>query len=152
MAPAMTGQRPCDPCSVVIFGAAGDLTKRKLIPALYNLSTYGLLSPNSSMVGVARRPLKDEDFRTQVAKDLQNFATSSVTPEVAKSFASQFYFVGGDISDPAAYQALKERLAELQKAKGGGNVLFYMATPPSAFGEIARGLAAVGLTKQDGNG
>jgi glucose-6-phosphate 1-dehydrogenase len=148
----MAGQRPCDPCTVVIFGAAGDLTKRKLIPALYNLATYGLLPAQCAVVGVARRTLSDAEFRTQMAAELQKYATSQVSPEVAANFTARHYFVGGDLGDPATFAALKARLEEIQKKQGGsGNVVFYMATPPSEFGGIARGLAAVGLAK-DGRG
>jgi glucose-6-phosphate 1-dehydrogenase len=144
----MAGQRPCDPCTVVIFGAAGDLTKRKLIPALYNLATYGLLPAQCAVVGVARRSMGDAEFRTQMAAELQKYATSPVSAEVAANFTARHYFVGGDLGDPATYAALKARLEEIQKKQGGsGNVLFYMATPPSEFGGIARGLAAVGLAK-----
>jgi glucose-6-phosphate 1-dehydrogenase len=145
------GQRPSDPCTVVIFGAAGDLTKRKLIPALYNLSTHGLLPAQCAVVGVARRPLGDAEFRAQMATELQKYATSPVSAEVAAAFTARHYFVGGDLSDPATYAALKARLDDIHKREGGsGNVLFYMATPPSAFGEIARGLASVGLNKSEG--
>jgi glucose-6-phosphate 1-dehydrogenase len=140
---------------VVIFGAAGDLTKRKLIPALYNLSTHGLLPAGCAVVGVARRPLGDAEFRSQMAAELQKYATSPVSAEVAASFTARHYFVGGDLGDPATYAALKTRLEEIQKRdQSSGNVLFYMATPPSEFGGIARGLAAVGLARggEDGKG
>src|SRR4051794_9719925 len=101
------GQKPCDPCTVVIFGAAGDLTKRKLIPALYNLSTYGIMPKQFAVVGVARRPLDDGAFRSQMASELERYATSRVTPEVAADFASHLYFVGGDLDDPATFASLK---------------------------------------------
>jgi glucose-6-phosphate 1-dehydrogenase len=144
----MSGQRPCDPCTVVIFGAAGDLTKRKLIPALYNLATYGLLPGQCAVVGVARRQMGDAEFRTQMAAELQQYATTPVSAEVAANFTARHYFVGGDLGDPATYAALKARLEEIQKKQGGsGNIVFYMATPPSEFGGIARGLASVGLAK-----
>jgi glucose-6-phosphate 1-dehydrogenase len=145
MTTATTGQRPCDPNTVVIMGAAGDLTKRKLIPALYNLTTYGLLPAQSAVLGVARRELSDEDFRTQMASELERYATSKVSADVAASFVSRLHFVGGDLTSPATYQAIKARLAEVNGRPDGGNVLFYMATPPGAFAEIARQLGAAGL-------
>jgi glucose-6-phosphate 1-dehydrogenase len=149
MATTGVGQRPCDPCTVVIFGAAGDLTKRKLIPALYNLSTHGLLPAQAAVVGVARRPLDDGEFRAQMAGELQKYATSPVSAEVAAAFTARHHFVGGDLGDPKTYATLKARLEEIQKKDhGAGNVLFYMATPPSEFGPIARGLAAVGLASE----
>ena len=89
----MAGQRPCDPCTVVIFGAAGDLTKRKLIPALHNLATYGLLPRQCSVVGVARRPIGDNEFRSQMAAELQHYATSPISPEAASSFAGRMGLV-----------------------------------------------------------
>src|SRR6476661_6111110 len=100
-------ERVAPPCTVVIFGAAGDLTKRKLIPALYNLSTYGLLPAQCAVVGVARRPLGDAEFRSQMAAELQKYATTSVSAEVAAGFTARHYFVGGDLGDPATYAALK---------------------------------------------
>jgi glucose-6-phosphate 1-dehydrogenase len=149
MAPTTVGQRPCDPCTVVIFGAAGDLTKRKLIPALHNLANYGLLPRQCSVVGVARRPIGDDEFRKKMAEDLETYATSQITKEEAQGFASRLYFVGGDIDDAATYAALRERLQEIQRKQGGpGNVLFYMATPPQAFGPIAQGLAQAGLSEE----
>jgi glucose-6-phosphate 1-dehydrogenase len=144
----MEGQRPSEPCTVVIFGAAGDLTKRKLIPALHNLASYGLLPKQCAVVGVARRPLSDDDFRAQMARELQRYATSPTSQEVAAAFAGRLAFVGGDIADPAMYAGLRERLGEIQKKVGSGNILFYMATPPAAFGQIARGLHAAGLTDE----
>jgi glucose-6-phosphate 1-dehydrogenase len=148
----IAGQRPCDPCTVVIFGAAGDLTKRKLIPALYNLSTLGILPKQFAVVGVARRALGDGEFRAQMAAELQEYATSKISADEAASFASHLYFVGGDLDDGATFTALKAKLGEIQQRLNiGGNVVFYMATPPSAFAPIARGLASVGLN-QEGTG
>jgi glucose-6-phosphate 1-dehydrogenase len=146
-------QRPCDPCTVVIFGAAGDLTKRKLIPALYNLSTHGLLPQQCAVVGVARRPLDDAEFRAQMAAELQRYATSPVSAEVAAAFTARHYFVSGDLADPATYATLAARLEEIrERHQGSGNVLFYMATPPGAFAEIARGLAGAGLDRDPRGG
>ena len=113
MGTTTTSQRPSDPCTVVIFGAAGDLTKRKLIPALYNLSTHGLFPAQSAVVGVARRPLGDAEFRTQMAAELQKYATSPVSAEVAAAFTANHHFVGGDLSDPNTYATLKARLEEI---------------------------------------
>src|SRR3954468_6293260 len=152
MSTRMAGQRPFDPCTVVIFGAAGDLTKRKLIPALHNLATYGLLPKQCSVVGVARRPIGDAEFRSQMAAELQRHATSPVSPDVASAFAARLAFVGGDIDDPAMYAALKERLAEIRQKDGVSNILFYMAVPPTAFGPIARGLHAAGLADETAPG
>src|SRR5947209_4189893 len=131
-------QRPGDPCIVVIFGAAGDLTKRKLIPALYNLSTYGLLPREVAVVGVARRPFGDGEFRAQMATELEQFATGKVDADQATGFMSGLYFVSGDLGDPATYAALKAKLADIQQRHQiPPNVLFYMATPPTSFGDIA---------------
>jgi glucose-6-phosphate 1-dehydrogenase len=152
MSTTMAGQRPCDPCAVVIFGSAGDLTKRKLIPALHNLASYGLLPQQCAVIGVARRPLGDAEFRTQMAGELQRYATSPITQEAAAAFASRLYFVGGDLGDPAMYAALRERLIELRQRHGIANILFYMATPPTAFAPIARGLHAAGLADETAPG
>src|SRR5688572_5751204 len=91
--------RAADPCAVVIFGAAGDLTKRKLIPALFNLREYGLLPPRFAVIGVARRDLTDDAFRATMAKELREHAPTKVDEAAARDFMAHLHFVGGDFDD-----------------------------------------------------
>jgi glucose-6-phosphate 1-dehydrogenase len=143
--PDRRGQ-PGDPCVVVIFGAVGDLTKRKLLPALYNLMRGRLLAPNFAMVGVARHPLSTEQFRQSLSEDFQQFATGPVDPSLRDSLLQRVHYHQGDFTDASAYDRLRELLAGIDKEQGTpGNYLFYMATPPGFFAEIARQLGASGL-------
>ncbi len=139
-----------DPCVVVIFGASGDLTKRKLLPALYNLLHGKLLPKEFAVIGVGSTPLSSPDFRTRLSKDLQEFATSSVEMELWEWFSSRLYYQPGDFRDPNLYQQLKQMLAKVDKEQGTpGNYLFYLATSPVFFGEVVKQLGAAGLAKED---
>src|SRR5438094_103412 len=107
--------KPGDPCVMVIFGAAGDLTGRKLIPALYNLARANLLSGNFAVVGVARAPMSNEDFRKKVFEDVKEFCTTTVDDELWKSFAGRFYYFQADFNDDTVYPRLKEFLAKVDR-------------------------------------
>ncbi len=140
-------QRPGDPCVMVIFGAAGDLTRRKLIPALYNLRLHGLLPRSFAVIGVARTHWTDEQFRDEMGARLAEFATTPVDPAIAAEYANRVSFVSGAIDDASLYPRLADKIREADAAhRTAGNVLFYFATPPATFAPIARGLAAAGLT------
>src|SRR5215469_16936393 len=91
--------RPSDPCVMVIFGAAGDLTKRKLIPALCNLASANLLSQQFAIVGFGYRESSDEDFRQRLSDDIKTFATSPVDPKVWAWFQERIYYAQGDFTD-----------------------------------------------------
>jgi glucose-6-phosphate 1-dehydrogenase len=136
--------RLADPCTLVIFGVAGDLTQRLLIPALYNLVNDGLLPADFAIVGIARAEMTAEDLRKNLAAALKHHATTKVTPAKAKWLLSRVDYLQGDFADPATYQRLKERLA-----RNGGNYLFYLATPPSAFTLVVKGLGKAGLTREE---
>lgn len=142
--------RQADPCIMVICGASGDLTKRKLIPALYNLATDHLLSREFAIIGFARYDLTSERFRDQLSQDIKTFATGSVDPEVWDWFRQRLYYVSGDVQDPKAYERLKELMAQVTRTHGTqGNSLYYLATAPSFFSEIIRRLGAAGLARED---
>src|ERR1700683_5421359 len=98
--------RPGDPCVMVIFGASGDLTKRKLIPALYNLAKDNLLSKEFALVGVARNEMDSEQFRDMISKEIGDFATTKVDPDLWHWFSSRIYYIAGDFDDPKVYQEL----------------------------------------------
>jgi glucose-6-phosphate 1-dehydrogenase len=139
-------------CIMVIFGANGDLTKRKLIPALYRLSHDRQLSTGFSVIGVSRTDMSDDVFRENMCKAVQEFlGEGAFDQEVWNSFAQGIFYVAGDFADKAAYSRLKERIDEVAKARQvGGNVLFYLAAQPTQYEEIARGLGEAGLNKGDG--
>jgi glucose-6-phosphate 1-dehydrogenase len=134
-----TVKRPTGPCVIIIFGAAGDLTKRKLIPALYNLSKDGLLPQEFAVVGVTKRDMTDEAYRAKMSQDIREFATEKVDRTLWQWLEQRLYNFQGDFLDPAAYGRLQTLLAQIDKEHGtGGNYLFYLATSPSFFGEIVR--------------
>lgn len=143
--PGQTGP----PCIMVIFGAAGDLTRRKLIPAIYNLAKGNLLSRDFALVGLARAPLSSGDFRKKLRSDMEEFATEPVTADLWEWLERRIEYVAGNFNDPAAYQQLKQKLTELDKDHGThGNYFFYLATGPEYFAEIVGQLGAAGLTRE----
>ncbi|MBI5069153.1 MAG: glucose-6-phosphate dehydrogenase [Deltaproteobacteria bacterium] len=144
-------ERPGDPCLFVIFGATGDLTKRKLLPSLYNLAVHGLLPSHFAVVGAVRRDLDDATFRDDMGKALRDFATQPYDDDVWEGFRALLHVHSGDLGNVETYRGLAERLADLDRRHGtGGNVLFYLATPPEAFAEIVCHLGAAGLLRQEG--
>jgi glucose-6-phosphate 1-dehydrogenase len=141
--------RPGDPCIMVIFGASGDLTKRKLIPALYNLAKDRLLSQEFALVGFARNEMTTEEFRAKISEEVAQFATTQVDPELWHWFARRIYYVSGGFEEPAAYQNLKTILAGLDKDHGTrGNYFYYLATAPGFFAKIVQQLGDVGLAAE----
>ena len=134
----MTGRTP--PCALVIFGASGDLTARKLLPALGRLAADGALAPEVTLVGVARTALTDDEFRSRCRQAMQ-----ASGPGVSRLIAGARY-VAGRYDDPATYTALEQLVMELDEHRGiGGNRVYYLATPPQLFGSIAVRLGAAGL-------
>lgn len=147
-APSQTG-----PCVMVIFGATGDLTARKLFPALYNLAKSNLLSREFAIVGIGRNDYSVDQFRQLMAQKLQSFATGSVDSDLKEWLLRRLYYVSGDFNDPALYSRLKEMLVQVdQNHNTHGNYFFYLATSPSFFGEIADQLGASELIcEKDGH-
>ena len=144
--------RAGEPCAIVIFGASGDLTKRKLIPSLYNLASYHLLPKNFSIIGVSRSDWTDEGFQNQLGKDLAQLGTQPVDPNIWSEFQGRMLYCSGSFDDPKTYEKLGQRLAESAKRLGtNGNVLFYLSVQPSFFATIAKMLAQYGLTREEGN-
>jgi glucose-6-phosphate 1-dehydrogenase len=140
---------PAGPCTIVIFGASGDLTKRKLIPALYHLSHDGLLPANFAIVGIGRGDTDDEEFREKIGAEAKELTPGGVAAKTWNALAKRIYFVAGNFDDPTLYAALTTKLAEVEKAHGtGGNVLFYLSTAPDYFGKITAALSKAGLTKE----
>jgi glucose-6-phosphate 1-dehydrogenase len=141
--------RSGDPCALVIFGAAGDLTKRLLVPSLYNLRASNLLPENFAIVGVTAAKFSDEDFRNKLTKDINEFARSPVQKELWDWFKPKIYYHSGDFRDPNLYRQLKDKLAAVDRQQGTpGSYLFYLATAPQFFEEIIKQLGLVGLTTE----
>ncbi len=138
-----------EPCAVVLFGASGDLAKRKVIPAMYDLATHNSLGSRYAIVGFARTAMSDESFRAAAGEAAKTM--SELGPVDAKKwdeFASCLYYSAGDYSDPQAYEQLVKRLQELDEQKKlGGNRLFYLSTPPEVYPHIVEQLGRAGLAK-----
>ena len=136
-----------DPCTLVIFGSTGDLTKRKLVPALYDLACVGCISPHFDIVGLGRKPLSDEQFRQGLEEEVsQSKDARGFTAEGWKDFAARISYLQADPEDAATYPKLAGYLGD----KGAGsNHLFYLATPSSLFAKIIEGLGAAGLNHND---
>ncbi|HUY93491.1 MAG TPA: glucose-6-phosphate dehydrogenase [Pirellulales bacterium] len=147
---AASAYPPPQACAMVIFGASGDLTKRKLLPALYNIATSKLLPEKFAVIGFAIDKLDTEKFRQQLTEDIKQFGAGEVDPLLwEQQFAKRLFYVQGGFEDPEAFARLKEMLAQVDRDCGtGGNYLFYLATPPPFFGKIAAQLSAAGLTQE----
>src|SRR3982751_5383599 len=144
------GAKQASPCVMVIFGATGDLTARKLIPSLYNLKRNNLLANEFAIVGVAMDALDDETFRKAMAKDISSFATETVDDDAKQWLTERTYYLAGQFNDPAIFQNLKKLLDEIgEKHKTRGNAFFYLATSPRFFGEITRQLGTSGMTGEE---
>jgi glucose-6-phosphate 1-dehydrogenase len=138
--------RPADNCVMVIFGAAGDLTSRKLIPALYNLGKSGHLPKNFAIVGFAVDGLAEAEFQAKVNKDIGQFAPEPVDQDLCNWLTKRLHYISGDFRDPAKYVELKAKLEEIDKSYGTpGSYLYYLATAPQFFAEIVKQLGAVEL-------
>ena len=142
-------ERAAPPCAIVIFGGAGDLAVRKLLPALYDLSQSRLIPGEFAVVGTARTPISDEDFRSALRAGVSQFARSRPLREaVWDSFAEGLFYQSGNADDPESYRQLARRLEELDQIRGTcGNRIFYLATPPSLFPIIIKRLGEAGLAR-----
>ena len=141
-------QRTPEPCAVVVFGASGDLTARKLVPALYNLARLRMLPSGFSVMGLARREWTDEQFRELMKEAVARHSRTPLEVEIWDSFARGLHFVSGSFDDPDVYLQLGSRLEAHDRAHGtSGNRLFYLATPPDAYTTIAERLGVGGLAR-----
>ena len=140
--------RAAGPCVMVLFGASGDLTKRKLVPALYNLVKAKLLPKTFAVMGVSSDDLSQEQFRDQVTGFLQ---AQDRGTEAWEWFTQRLYYQRGDFADPATYSTLASRLTEVDRQHNTGtNCLFYLATAPKYFAQIVQQLGQAGLSNQEG--
>lgn len=137
------------PATLVIFGASGDLTRRKLLPALYRLSRDQRLPARFSIIGVAREEFGDDGFRQELRESLREFAGLATDDEVARSLSERMHYVGGDFKDPAIYRQLAALITSIDRS---GGVLFYLAIPPGAYPNVIEQLGAAGLSTPSGAG
>jgi glucose-6-phosphate 1-dehydrogenase len=145
-------ERRAPPCAVVIFGANGDLTKRKLLPALYRLAYERRIPPNFAVIGNSRTAMSDDDFREKMREAVQQFLEDSpFEADLWESFAKNLFYIPGDLGSIDLYQKLATKLAELETShQTGGNVLFYLSTQPSYYGPVVKWLGGANL--QHGSG
>jgi glucose-6-phosphate 1-dehydrogenase len=145
-------RRLSEPCSIVIFGASGDLTSRKLIPALYHLCKDKLMPPSFRIIGFARRAKTDDAWRAELRAALDQFSrTKPVDEEVWKSFAANVHYCEGDVTEAASYDKLEQLLNSFGSAPLRSHLLFYLATQPSQFGIVVERLQAAKLLQRGQN-
>jgi len=144
----LVGERQPEPCAMVIFGASGDLTKRKLVPALYTLARERLLPSGFAIVGFARREIAFEEL---MREGVNKFARRRpVEPALWSSFGQGISYVAGNFDDPAAYERLKAHLEKVDAERGTrGNRVFYISTPPESFEPILKNLGRAGLVDKN---
>ena len=144
-------QKTADPCVMVIFGATGDLTKRKLFPALYNLAKEKFMPDNFAIVGVGRQEMECGDFRRQMVENLREFASDGIDEELLKWFEQRTYYTGGDFDDDKKlFGDVKTLLEEVCKEHQiPENFFYYMAIPPDLFANVTRKIVKNGLGKEE---
>ncbi len=136
------------PCTVIIFGGSGDLARRKLVPALYNLLLDGLLPENCAVLGTGRKPMTDEQFRDSVREGITKYSRQPLKPDVWARFAPRLFYLSGGIDDPASYVQMRERLEQLgSEHKLSNNRMFYLAIPPTSIAPVVEGLHRAGLVQ-----
>lgn len=148
-----TTARISDPCTIVIFGATGDLTRRKLVPALYNLFREGLLHANTTILGFARRDWSDDYFRTLLFDEGSKHSRARLDGEDWPAFISRVSYIRSTFEDAEGYSALAQRLDAIDAEQGtSGNRMFYLATPPESYEDIINNLGAAGLANSPNGG
>ncbi|GAA2151284.1 glucose-6-phosphate dehydrogenase [Nocardioides koreensis] len=141
--------RIAGPCGLVLFGVTGDLSRKKVMPAIYDLANRGLLPPGFSLVGFARREWADQDFAQIVHDSVKAHARTEFREEVWQQLAEGIRFVQGDFDDDAAFDRLRRTIEELDEERGtGGNHAFYLAIPPGFFGAVVDQLKEHGLAEE----
>jgi glucose-6-phosphate 1-dehydrogenase len=137
-------------CAMVIFGATGDLTKRKLIPALLNLAQEGVLSKQFAIIGVAGNDSTTESFRKALTTEIPKFAPDPIDLKMWDWLVERIYYVRGDFGDPETYKRLQAQMVEVDKITNcGGNHFYYLAVAPRFFAPIVQQLGAAGMTKEE---
>jgi len=141
--------RIAGPSSLIIFGVTGDLSRKKLMPAVYDLANRGLLPPGFALVGFARRDWADQDFEKEVHDAVKKYARTPFDEDVWRQLSQGIRFVQGDFDDDSAFDRLKATLAELDENRGTmGNHAFYLSIPPRSFPVVTEQLRRSGLAEQ----
>jgi glucose-6-phosphate 1-dehydrogenase len=144
--------RIAGPCGLVIFGVTGDLARKKLMPAVYDLANRGLLPPGFALVGFARREWADQDFAQVVHDAIEQHSRTPFREEVWKQLSEGCRFVPGDFSDDLAFENLRQTIDDLDKVRGtNGNHAFYLSIPPRLFSDVVRQLKMHGLAEHSGS-
>jgi glucose-6-phosphate 1-dehydrogenase len=152
MANGILAEKRPDACAFVIFGVTGDLTHRLVLPSLYNLAANGLLPDRFCIVGIARKGMTSEKLRDNLMEGLRKYATRPIEDGIARRLLQCVTAIEADPKEPDSFDEMRERLEKLEAAREtGGNRLFYLATPPSAFAPIAQQLGRVGLLREEGD-
>ena len=143
-----------DPCAIVIFGASGDLTRRKLIPALFELANCGSLARRFAIIGFARSEMSDAAFQDSAAGAVRDDSESCrVSDESLRAFAQSFAYVSGEYDQPGGFEKLSRRLEELDSERHlEGNRLYYLATPPAVYPKVIAQIKKAGLAKPANEG
>jgi len=145
----LVSRAPAEACTVVIFGATGDLTHRKLVPALYNLLVDGELPPGVKILGFARREKSDDEFRAGLEESNRKVSRNGHDDTIWKQFSGSIHYHQSEFQDVDGYQRLADRLEEIDRERGRpGNRLFYLASAPDFFDDIMEHLRDVGLSKE----
>jgi glucose-6-phosphate 1-dehydrogenase len=140
--------RIAGPSGLVIFGVTGDLSRKKLMPAVYDLANRGLLPPGFALTGFARRDWEDQDFAQVVHDAVKEHARTPFREATWRQLAEGIRFVQGSFDDEAAFERLRQTVEQLDAERGtGGNHAFYLSVPPSAFPLVCRQLSESGLSK-----
>lgn len=142
-------ERPTQPCAIVLFGASGDLARRKIFPALFDLASHQCLAPSFRLIGFARSPMTDDAFRESSSEFLPKAGADAAAKDSFRSeFAQRLHYVTGQYDDPASYKNLATRLEELDReGQLGGNRLFYLSVPPEIYAPVIEQLGKAGLAK-----
>ncbi|MGH9820673.1 MAG: glucose-6-phosphate dehydrogenase, partial [Pyrinomonadaceae bacterium] len=140
-----------DPCVMVIFGSTGDLTKRKLFPALYNLAKDDFLPHTFAIIGVGRQEMETADFRKQIIGDLKEFVPNGPDAKIIKWFEERIYYTGGDFDDDKKlFGDIKDLIGKVcAEHQIPENYFYYLATPPDLFANVAQKIVKNGLGKED---
>ncbi len=141
-----------EPCTLVIFGGSGDLARRKLVPAVYNLLLDGVLPADYAILGLGRKTLSDKEFRASLRDGITKYSRQKLADDRWKDFERRLFYLSGSIDEPASYHEIKKRCEEIEAdLKLPGNRIFYLAIPPTSFAPACEGLKAAGLIQAVGN-
>lgn len=122
---------PVEPCTLVIFGGSGDLARRRLIPAVYNLLLDGLLPAKYAVIGLGRKPMTDDEFRALVREGVVTHSRQALVQETWDAFQSHLFYIQGENEDPQTYQALRAKAEQVERDMHlPGNRIFYLSIPP----------------------